>query len=770
MPQGSPIFSVTYARNPFFSGRDAFLDVVSQELAAKKPRQYNHRIALYGLGGVGKTQIALEYAYRHRSDYTYIFWLPAVDQAQLLSGFANIANLTGCTSSLTSGDDTAKAVLRWLRDTENWLLILDNLDDISVAAGYLPEANGAGHTLITTRNRNSDGIPANGLEVREMDPTSAVQFLLDRVRIEPAREEVRSEAHEIVKELGFLPLAIDQAAAYIRASQNIFEYRKIYQDQRKDILRWRPPGNYDYTHTVATAWRISLDRLNSTFPDAVDLIRYFAFMNPDEIQVEFLRAGAEVLPPNLRELILNRVKWTETVRLLETFSLIRVFGGGDKLSIHRLVQAVIQDDLDPAARSRVSVRIIELGLKSFPAIPDRERGNIVLLETCRRFRSQVTFCLEQTQVARETSQWLDLADRLSSLIFGDAFYLDAYRWARLILEINKKMLGNEHVDTIRNTRAVGMTLFMLGRVNEAFQIYRDNYNASKTIFGPEHLATVLCLEDISDCYSSMGRLQEGHQAREEALRIREKLGCGREDPETLRCMGALAFMLSNLGRFGEAEKLLSEVLDVQARVLGSLHPDTILAMMCTGITLSRLGRHEEGENLLRNALTHCSILQGGEHPYTLVCMEMLATVLLDTGQIRRAVDICEEAWSIANKTLSPENKIALDIRFILGRCYHAQGEVARAMRLLEECWEITKAALGCEHPDTLATAGELALASITLGEEEKAIQILEETFDAQIRVLGVDHPNTLSSKQRLEWARTWRKETASHFNSYVISS
>jgi len=193
---------------------------------------------LYGLGGVGKTQVALEYAYRHQSDYTYVFWVPAVDQAQLLSGFANIARLTGCSSSLTNGEDVAKAVLRRLCNTENWLLILDNLDDISLAAGYLPEANGAGHTLITTRNKNSDGIPANGLEIREMDATSAVQFLLDRLEIvELPGEKIRREAHEIVKELGFLPLAIDQATAYIRTSQNIFEYRKVYQDQRRDILR-----------------------------------------------------------------------------------------------------------------------------------------------------------------------------------------------------------------------------------------------------------------------------------------------------------------------------------------------------------------------------------------------------------------------------------------------------------------------------------------------------------------------------------------------------
>src|SRR5271167_127160 len=135
---GTSIFNVRYERYPYFSGRDDFLEKLSRELYDPKPRRWKHRISLHGLGGVGKTQIALEYAYRHQSDYTYVFWISAVDQSQLLSGFVHIAKLSGCAKATNKPSEVAKSVLDWLQITENWLLIIDNLDNIDIVRDYLP--------------------------------------------------------------------------------------------------------------------------------------------------------------------------------------------------------------------------------------------------------------------------------------------------------------------------------------------------------------------------------------------------------------------------------------------------------------------------------------------------------------------------------------------------------------------------------------------------------------------------------------------------------
>lgn len=200
---------------------------------------------------MGKTQIALEYAYRHQSDYRYVFWISAVDQAQLLSGFREIAKDTRCVKYDDKPEEVGKSVLKWLQVTESWLLIIDNLDDITVVNGYLPTTSGVGHTLITTRNKNSNGIPAEGMEVMVMGSDECVQLLLDLIKLENSNQ-TKVEARKIVEELGYLPLAIEQSAAYIRESQNLEEFLETYKIHRREFFNWRAEGNYPYSYTVAT--------------------------------------------------------------------------------------------------------------------------------------------------------------------------------------------------------------------------------------------------------------------------------------------------------------------------------------------------------------------------------------------------------------------------------------------------------------------------------------------------------------------------------------
>lgn len=160
-------FLVPYDVNPHFVGRKEILKTLRKKLCEVEQKQYNHRIALYGLGGVGKTQTALAYVYAYKMDYDAIYWITGVNEASLLSGFQEIANTTG----LLKGNadiqptDVAKTVLSWLRNQDNWLLVIDNLDDVSVVDGYLPHRDERKHTIITTRNPNFDEIPAGGLEI-----------------------------------------------------------------------------------------------------------------------------------------------------------------------------------------------------------------------------------------------------------------------------------------------------------------------------------------------------------------------------------------------------------------------------------------------------------------------------------------------------------------------------------------------------------------------------------------------------------------------------
>src|SRR5437762_9946912 len=178
-------------------------------------KRYNHRFALHGLGGIGKTQVALEYSYRYKSGYSYVFWISASDQAQLLSGYRAIATVTGCTGSKgRSPSEIARSVIQWLDSTSRWLLIIDNLDDFTIIGDYLPAANSTGHILITTRARDSQG------------NESRRQFAISPrpCQVQSRTPETQRKAKEIVKVLGYLPLAIEQAAAYIRVTKNLDDF------------------------------------------------------------------------------------------------------------------------------------------------------------------------------------------------------------------------------------------------------------------------------------------------------------------------------------------------------------------------------------------------------------------------------------------------------------------------------------------------------------------------------------------------------------------
>src|SRR5436190_10200436 len=211
-------FIIPFGKNPWFTGRTEFLRILKQTLYDNAPKKYNHRVALYGMGGIGKTQTALEYVYTNRDSYERIYWITAVDQASLLSGYQKIAIKAGLKSLLKLEPVAiAEGVLSWLRQGQSWLLVIDNLDDINVATGYLPQNGPQKHTLITTRNPNSAGIPAEGLEVPLLDAADSIDLLCTLSNITIMTNSPESEqANQIVYKLGYLPLGIEQAAAYVR--------------------------------------------------------------------------------------------------------------------------------------------------------------------------------------------------------------------------------------------------------------------------------------------------------------------------------------------------------------------------------------------------------------------------------------------------------------------------------------------------------------------------------------------------------------------------
>ena len=292
-----------------FQGRESLLESIRQNLLQTSPRRLNHRLAIHGLGGIGKTQIAVEYAYRHRADYKHVIWLHAAERTSMISDLAKFSRETNCIQVKDESqlEVIALQVLKWLNRQDKCLVILDNLDDVTVAKGLLPTSECRSHVLITTRNRDVKKIPAEGLEVTEMSEADAIELLIQASESQHDEQTV-GKARRTVWELGMLPLAIDQAAAFIRMS-GFDTFLSAYRSNAAELLKTDPGGNHPYPMSLFKTWSISLGRLSV---NSIGLAQLLAFLNPDEILVDFLEAGWAGLDATLRKIIVNKFVFIKT--------------------------------------------------------------------------------------------------------------------------------------------------------------------------------------------------------------------------------------------------------------------------------------------------------------------------------------------------------------------------------------------------------------------------------------------------------------------------
>src|ERR1019366_6873628 len=311
-----PLWNVPYQRNPFFTGREETLKHLHTSLQVEKVIALSHPHGITGLGGIGKTQTALEYAYRYRTEYRAVFWVRADSSVALLSSFATLAHLLELPQRNEQDQYLiAEAVLRWLQGNPGWLLIFDNMDTPAIAEPFMPQI-GQGHILFTTR-AHSFGEIAQRLDIRKMEPETGALLLLRRANIllpkislDNATLEDRGTALEISQKLDGLPLALDQAGAYIKETPcSLSEYLSRYQIRHQELLQIRGNEIQDYyPATVATTWSLSFEKVYQINPAAAELLNLCAFLAPDAIPEEIFTIGADQLGDVLSPIAANPVQ------------------------------------------------------------------------------------------------------------------------------------------------------------------------------------------------------------------------------------------------------------------------------------------------------------------------------------------------------------------------------------------------------------------------------------------------------------------------------
>ena len=650
------LWNVPYPHNPFFTGRGNVIEELYSALKVSGVTALAQPQAISGLGGVGKTQTAVEYAYRYSHEYDAVLWVKADSRESLISDYvvvANMLNLPG--KNLEDQNLTVAAVKRWLENNTGWLLILDNADDPKIAREFIPSAE-KGHVLLTTRAQAMGGI-AQRIEIEKMAQEEAVLFLLRRANIiaekagrDTASQTDQEEAEAIVKEMDGLPLALDQAGAYIEeTSCGLSGYLDLYQSYRSELLKRRGDLVSDHPESVATTWDISFKKIEEANPAATELLRFCAFLHPDEIPEELFTKGASELEPRLQIIAEDLFELNTVIREILKFSLLRRNSSTKTLNIHRLVQAVLKDDMNNSTQRQWverAVRVVNQALPrvEFPEWPHYERL-LSQAQTCiALIRDWDLEFPESARMLDQTGEYLRERAR-----FGEAGPL-----LQRSLAIREKVIGPESPDVATSLNNLAELYRVQGKYAEAEPFYSRALEIREKVFGEEHPDVAASLNNLALLYGAQGKHVEEETLHRQALEIREKV-LESEHPDVAKSLHNLAYCYFARGQYQKAAPFYQQAREILEKALGAEHPDVAISLGNIAGLYRDQGRYEEAEPLYLQARAIREKVLGAEHPDMASGLNNLATLYSKQGKYTSAESLYKRAQSIIRNTLGPDH-------------------------------------------------------------------------------------------------------------------
>ncbi|MFY1637129.1 FxSxx-COOH system tetratricopeptide repeat protein [Solwaraspora sp. WMMB335] len=731
-PAGQPPIWEVPQRNATFTGRSELLeglrDRLSADVTAVMPQ------ALHGLGGVGKTQIALEYAHRFAVDYDIVWWISA-EQPNVVRG--SLAELAERLDLPTGGDvservDTVLDALRIGEPYQRWLLIFDNAGDPAELERYLPQ--GPGHTVITTRDAGWSR-RATTVEVGVFSRAESIALLRRRV---PALSADQADA--LAEKLGDLPLVIEQAGAWLAVTgMPVATYTELLDTQLSQVLSANPPPNYD-TPAAAT-WRLSLDRMRRQLPAAAKMLEVCAFFAAEPIPISFFynERFIDVLLP-LDPLLSEPLVQGRLVQEIGRYALARIDSGQSTIQLHRLVQAVIRGGLPKPEQqaNRRHVHEILAGLN--PKDPDDTNHWRTYQQLHRHL--EAAGALESTvpavrQLVIDMVRFLwKRGDHEASQQLGDTA-LDSWRAHQ----------GGEPDDitTLSLRLHLANTTRSLARYEEAHAADSDTRTALLERLGAEHPYTIMATSSLAADLRAKGRYVEARDLDEQVLTLSTDY-LGQEHYRTTNAMNNLALSVALVGDFPTAAALDEQALEIRRRTLGHRHPVTLSSVAALGRDYRDLGRFIEARDLLSRHLPIAQDELGDAHPLTLRIARTLAVTLRKAGEIDTAYKMTSEVLPKHERKLGKLHPDTLACASNLACDQSAVGEDRLARETAEDVLLRCRSKIGEDHPLFLSGENNLAIFLRRLGEHEAAAPLAERVVARLTATLGADHPYTLACR------------------------
>jgi tetratricopeptide (TPR) repeat protein len=787
--------------NKYFKGREPFLEQIHKVLSESGQAGQRRAAAItapvatvHGLGGIGKTRVAVEYAHRYAEEYTALLFVPADSPANLDANLAKLCHsdvLDLPEKDAKELDIQTATALRWLKQNPGWFLIFDNADTkeaVEAVENRLPQLAQAGRILITSRI----GVWPNSVESLPLDVLAeqdAADFLILRTEKNRCKaSDDPAQALALANALGYLALALEQAGAYIAENGLTFaEYQIQWQRQHDEVIQWYDPRVMKYPMSVAQTWLTSFKQLTEP---ARQLLQCLAWFAPDPIPKSILDTQLQIADaagnPGDSPEAHGQLHWQNALANLAKYSLVTRSKDAPTFTIHRLVQDVTRGMLKVDTAHNALKSALNWINTALVADPQDVRSWPVLdplaphALACAQFADQVKIAdptarlmsqlgtlysakaqhaeaeplirraliLSEHSFGKVHPNVASVLNNLAALLQATNRLAEAEPLMRRALEIGEQSFGNDHPNVAVCLNNLSLLLKATNRLAEAEPMYRRALAIDEQSLGKDHPAVASDLNNLAALLKDTNRLAQAEPMYRRALAIDEH-SFGKDHPNVARGLNNLALLLQDTNRLAEAEPLMRRALPINEQSLGKDHPDVASVLSNLALLLQATNRLDEAEPLIRRALAIDEQSFGKDHPYVARDLNNLATLLQDTNRVAEAEPLMRRALAIDEQSYGKDHpKVAIRLNN-LALLLQDTNRIAEAEPLMRRSLEIFETAYGPEHPVTANGWINLGRIMMDLGDEAQAESMSKKALLIWRQSQSPNDPRTGKAHQTL---------------------
>ncbi|KAI9673080.1 MAG: hypothetical protein M1829_004394 [Trizodia sp. TS-e1964] len=759
---------------------------IEQELLPHGQSLRQKIFVLYGLGGIGKTQLCIEFAQQHWRKFSAVFWLDGSSEDNLkrsiaksasripegqISQFSRTYSTDGANSSADI-DIVVEEVMRWLAQENNtdWLLTFDNIDrefspgnddpDSYDVKCYFSSAT-HGSILITTRLEKLRQL-GNSHCLGKVNPDQAIEIFKNRYQGE---EQYSAERDSLLEKLDGLPLAIAQAAAYLHETNiGIKTYLRFYEEQWKKIMNSQddPLPDYNKYRSVWTTWAISYNAIKKKHLYTANLLDLWAFLDNKDLWFGlfanvygYSEEAEKRLYEQIGDLASDECEFSDAMRLLRSYSLIESVKDIASYTTHPVVHKWVYTSQPVESREQLAQLALIVIYRAIPEMLAAEYFSITrrllphaqaccrLLPANQKEKPSPSDKEESFQLdGVKAPLMLDVYSCIAEMYRNQGKLSEAEKMYQRALQGYEEAVGPKHTSTLNTVNNLGTLFSEQGKLSEAEKMYQRALQGYEEAVGPKHTSTLDTVHNLGNLLAGQGKLSEAEKMYQRALQGCEE-ALGLKHTSTLSTVHNLGTLFSEQGKLSEAEKMYQRALQGREEALGLKHTSTLSTVGNLGTLFFNQGKLSEAEKMYQRALQGCEEALGPKHTSTLITVHNLGLLLADQGKLSEAEKMYQRALQGYEEALGPKHTSTLITVNNLGTLFKNQGKLSEAEKMYQRALQGYEEARGPEGVKTyrpaLNSMWNLGSLAMIQGNTIKAREMYSAALAGFEKIYGSEH-------------------------------